>query len=37
MSGTFVADSACPATQAIKSGKSPGNISTETGKSYELL
>jgi ribonuclease T2 len=37
MSGTFVADSACPATQAIKNGKNPGNISTETGKSYELL
>ncbi|RVD01722.1 ribonuclease, partial [Mesorhizobium sp. M2A.F.Ca.ET.029.05.1.1] len=37
MSGTFVADSACPATQAIKNGKNPGNISTEAGKSYDLL
>jgi len=37
MSGTFVADSACPATQAIRTGKNPGNISTEAGKSYELL
>ena len=37
MSGTFVADGACPATQAIKSGKNPGNISTEAGKSYQLL
>ncbi len=37
MSGTFVSDSACPATQAIKSGKNPGNVSTEAGKSYQLL
>ncbi|TIT85232.1 MAG: ribonuclease, partial [Mesorhizobium sp.] len=37
MSGTFVADSACPATQAIKSGKNPGNISIEAGQSYQLL
>jgi ribonuclease T2 len=37
MSGSFVADAACPATQAIKSGKNPGNISTGAGKSYELL
>ncbi|RWM11600.1 MAG: ribonuclease [Mesorhizobium sp.] len=37
MSGTFVADSACPATQAIKSGKNPGNVSTQTGQSYQLL
>ncbi|UCI09837.1 ribonuclease T2 family protein [Mesorhizobium sp. B1-1-8] len=37
MSGTFVADSACPATQAIKSGKNPGNVSTEAGQSYQLL
>ncbi|TGV66038.1 ribonuclease, partial [Mesorhizobium sp. M00.F.Ca.ET.158.01.1.1] len=27
MSGTFVADAACPATQAIKNGKNPGNVS----------
>jgi ribonuclease T2 len=37
MSGSFVADAACPATQAIKSGKNPGNVSTETGQSYDLL
>lgn len=37
MSGTFVADSACPATQAIKSGKNPGNVSTAAGQSYQLL
>jgi len=37
MSGTFSADAACPATQAIKSGKNPGNISTEAGKTYQLL
>ncbi|RRI07008.1 ribonuclease [Mesorhizobium tamadayense] len=37
MSGTFVADSACPATQAIKSGKNPGNVSTQAGHSYQLL
>ncbi|MGX5801005.1 ribonuclease T2 family protein [Bradyrhizobium sp. Arg314] len=37
MSGTFVADSACPATQAIKNGKNPGNISTAAGQSYQLL
>ncbi|TIO78138.1 MAG: ribonuclease [Mesorhizobium sp.] len=37
MSGTFVADSACPATQAIKSGKNPGDMSTQTGQSYQLL
>jgi len=37
MSGSFVADSACPATQAIKSGKNPGNIATTAGQSYDLL
>jgi ribonuclease T2 len=37
MTGSFVADAACPATQAIKSGKNPGNISTDAGQSYELL
>lgn len=37
MSGSFVADDACPATKAIKSGKNPGNISTDAGQSYELL
>ena len=37
MSGSFVADAACPATQAIKSGKNPGNISTVAGQSYQLL
>lgn len=37
MSGSFVADASCPATQAIKSGKNPGDISTDAGRSYELL
>jgi ribonuclease T2 len=37
MAGSFVADAACPATQAIKSGKNPGNVSTEAGKTYDLL
>ena len=37
MSGSFVADASCPATQAIKSGKNPGNLSTDAGKSYDLL
>ncbi|MCV3209109.1 ribonuclease [Mesorhizobium sp. YC-39] len=37
MSGAFVADAACPATQAVKSGKNPGDISTSAGQSYELL
>ncbi|WP_421912304.1 ribonuclease T2 family protein [Mesorhizobium sp.] len=37
MSGTFVADASCPATQAIKSGKNPGNLSTDAGKTYDLL
>ncbi|WP_414676706.1 ribonuclease T2 family protein [Mesorhizobium sp.] len=37
LTGTFVADAACPATQAIKSGKNPGNVSTETGQSYNLV
>ncbi|TIW08693.1 MAG: ribonuclease, partial [Mesorhizobium sp.] len=37
MSGSFVADATCPATQAIKNGKNPGNISTDAGQSYELL
>nr|WP_145722956.1 ribonuclease [Mesorhizobium tianshanense] len=37
MSGSFVADDACSATQAIKSGENPGNISTDAGQSYELL
>ncbi|RWM23462.1 MAG: ribonuclease [Mesorhizobium sp.] len=37
MSGAFVADATCPATQAIKSGKNPGNVSTDAGQSYQLL
>ena len=37
MSGTFVADAACPATQAIKNGQNPRNVSTHAGKSYQLL
>ena len=37
MSGSFVADATCPATQAIKSGRNPGNISTDAGQSYEIL
>jgi ribonuclease T2 len=37
MSGTFVADAACPATQAIKNGKNPGNVSTDAGQGYQLL
>ncbi len=37
MSGSFVADATCPATQAIRSGKNPGNIATDAGQSYELL
>jgi ribonuclease T2 len=37
LSGSFIADRACPATQSIKSAKNPGNVSTEAGKSYDLL
>ncbi|RWO86222.1 ribonuclease [Mesorhizobium sp.] len=37
MSGSFVADATCPATQAIRSGRNPGNIATDAGQSYELL
>lgn len=37
LSGSFVADATCPATQAIKNGKNPGNIATDAGQSYELL
>ncbi|WP_054308296.1 ribonuclease [Mesorhizobium sp. 1M-11] len=37
LSGTFVADATCPATQTIKSGKNPGNVNTETGQNYDLL
>ncbi|UCI34138.1 ribonuclease T2 family protein [Mesorhizobium sp. B4-1-4] len=37
LSGTFVADAVCPATQAIKNGKNPGNVSTDAGKGYQLL
>ena len=37
LGGSFVADTACPATQAIKSGKNPGNVSTEAGQSYDLV
>ena len=37
LDGTFVADAACPATQAIKSGKNPGNVSTEAGQRYDLV
>lgn len=37
LSGSFVADRACPATQSIKTAKNPGNIATEAGKTYDLL
>ena len=37
MSGSFVAEAACPATQAIKGDRNPDNVSTRTGQSYELL
>jgi ribonuclease T2 len=37
MSGTFVADSSCPATQTIKTAKNPGNVSVKPGQSYDLL
>lgn len=37
LSGTFVADAACPATQAIKTSKNPGNVATEAGQSYQLV
>lgn len=37
LSGSFVADAACPATQAIRTGKNPGNVGTQTGQNYELL
>jgi ribonuclease T2 len=37
MSGSFVADVACAATQAIRGDKNPGNVSTQTGQSYQLL
>ncbi|MER8748561.1 ribonuclease [Mesorhizobium sp. M1050] len=37
LSGSFVADAACPATQAIKNGKNTGNVSTDAGQSYQLL
>ena len=37
LSGSFVADRACPATQSIKTAKNPGNVATEAGKSYDLL
>ncbi|TGQ03623.1 ribonuclease, partial [Mesorhizobium sp. M00.F.Ca.ET.217.01.1.1] len=32
MSGTFGADAAWPATQAIKNGEKPGNVSTDAGQ-----
>ena len=37
LSGSFVADAACPATQAIKSGKNPGDVSTQVGQSYDVV
>ncbi|MDW6026229.1 ribonuclease [Mesorhizobium sp. BAC0120] len=37
LSGSFVADASCPATQSIKSGRNPGNISTAIGQNYDLL
>ncbi|MGN6534797.1 MAG: ribonuclease T2 family protein, partial [Mesorhizobium sp.] len=37
LSGSFVATRACPATQSIKTAKNPGNVSTEAGKTYDLL
>lgn len=37
LSGSFVADRACPATQSIKTAKNPGNVATEAGKTYDLL
>jgi ribonuclease T2 len=37
LNGAFVADATCPATQSIKSGKNPGNVSTAIGQNYDLL
>jgi len=37
LSGSFVADRACPATQSIKTAKNPGNVAIEPGKTYDLL
>jgi ribonuclease T2 len=37
LSGSFVADRACPATQSIKTAKNPGNVATEAGEAYDLL
>ena len=37
LSGSFVADAACPATQAIRTAENPGDVGTEAGRSYELL
>lgn len=37
LSGTFVADQSCPASQSIKTNRNPGNIRLRPGKSYELL
>jgi ribonuclease T2 len=37
LSGSFVADRACPATQSVKAARNPGNVATEAGRSYDLL
>jgi ribonuclease T2 len=37
MSGTFVADSSCPATQTIKTAKNPGDVKVTIGQGYDLL
>ena len=37
LSGSFVATRVCAATQSIKTAKNPGNVSTEAGKTYDLL
>ena len=37
LSGSFVADRACAATQSIKTAKNPGNVAIEAGRTYDLF
>ncbi|MDR3476045.1 MAG: ribonuclease [Devosia sp.] len=37
MSGTFVANSACPAVSSIRKGTNPGDVTLEPQKSYTLI
>src|SRR5579863_9988024 len=37
LTGTFIANQACPALQSIKKATNPGNVTLTAGTSYKLL